>query len=1138
MKIIHATTVALLLTLLLMSVHSARNKARRQNRQKTISTPLPDTRDNGDLHFNDKSKLFPSIGTYYDYIGTLSSVQDLYLVTIVQDYEQIFNYNFHTASPLQYVTQTHDKFVYAEDLQKVYYILTNTNNGYMQSKPTDPCQIYVTNILIWNYCMKNPQAFKTDNDQWTIPHIQLAITTLQHVQLQRSRHNNKNNYTYHHFDAIVSIPDTINKLQNLLTIKTVNQIYTTVGIHWEKSADFHQTQYQEVIEDITAILPSSTMTNTNDTAHTNTRHKRFIPLLIGVASMIGSLVGSYTTYKFRKQVKTAMAYILATNRQTKQDINELNKKYITLTEYSYQGFQQVNEQIEEITRNININYRKLNNQIDMVQSQMKQSTDFNLDLSIHMDMIITAILQAYVDLAKFHDNLFELIKHLRSALVTLSKGYISQELIPPAKLKAILVQVNEDLINKNQLQLLLKLDLNHYYQSKLATAFFINNKLYLHLQIPLELNNLQTFQFYHVSTIHVPANLTRKTKLKFGPYTKLQLPSTYLAINDNQYAEFNYDILNKCDQYGSLYVARQAILQTNIDHTSCLTAIFLPEYNHLITDYCTFQYYRNISVTPSIFESESHFLLANVEPTFSIKCTGQPIDEQMQGHTFSLIAKEDLCTCSLQSLSNFLPSFYTYCNKPEDRKMTLTYVHNFAIASLLPHANSTYLMQPAKLPTDIALTDIATVRYNTSLIYNNPKETAIDLRKWDQLRKRAQQGTVIYEDQQAEIQYDKRIEKWFAQGFTSHAATFIFSILGGLAAIATLFLIYKHTKMNALIGILYSHWQATPTAAQMIQNTDHNHIAPTPQMHLQALTSLFYSSIILMTIFLLKKAISKLCKHRYTIHIEPFLHTKDYSHFKLQLTSTKEQCQIYIASIKANLIEFTIENKLQIQPLTIEGPWNNATLTMPKPITLTQYGTDKALHLPQVLPIPLMKFRTVSKILKGNYTARLLAQQNKFMYCLTPRHAENSLKDLYNKEKTSIKEQTIIHIEESQESQIPQETNNTNQQSIRETIALPTREQSIIPSFAGYHFTSPAAQATMPTTQLKQTTYNLPQSTTNFAANKKVFSPIYAEIATDTMRRKQNRHSTYVPIRRYSCTDDETYSTTYSNGYKSESEWE
>jgi hypothetical protein len=713
------------------------------------------------------------------------------------------------------------------------------------------------------------------------------------------------------------------------------------------------------------------------------RSRRGIPLMAiaGIASLAEKIYSAYTNYKFRKKVSSALKYLKNHQDSMTARLTTLQKSHVLLANFTTGAL--MNMKLDALVRATiqNREIKQIRTSIQSLHELQNAERVVDQDTQMLHSHLILAFMRNSENLDVLSSKMLEIARSYQDALFTLQREYIPRELISPSQLSEILLNTREKLAEKGDYSLLFGQQLHPYYHMKMTNGFFLDNILYITLSLPLKHTNFEVFDFYKVSTFYVPSNLTRRQKLINSTYTRLDTSTSYLAINEGLYAEFEMDFLEQCEVYGGIYISKTALLHTNNKYPSCVSAIFLDEHHTKIFELCKFQLFPHIHLPATVIETEEYYLLINVENKFSVTCKSNMKSSFQKGHTYSVVMKKGMCQCYLQTDVHILLTPNTDCELGTG-DFTVKYVHNFAVASIIHRddddVSPSSLLMLSDTPTPYALPLLDVIEGEEDNVLNLISEAdGIDLDRYYDMLEQQKDGLDIYKTGSAINQDEDDIVAWFDEDEPHYTNIFIFlaSVVSLLTFVAMVALCYKYGNV--------AHAMAYMTTA--LHGTEAVKFVPTIENHLQSITSIAYIGCIVSILYLLRALYKNCVKYReWRINnvSYPWQKTVD---IEIQILSTQGTVNVYLASLKAEILDLYLKEETVVYSAALTGDiWRN-TLKLAKGIDLYAHGSDKPIHLPLVTNVPMLNFYTVRRILSGDYIIRIVATASGRLYCVSNR---------------------------------------------------------------------------------------------------------------------------------------------------------
>ena len=233
---------------------------------------------------------------------------------------------------------------------------------------------------------------------------------------------------------------------------------------------------------------------------------------------------------------------------------------------------------------------------------------------------------------------------------------------------------------------------------------------------------------------------------------------------------------------------------------NCESAIYFDLGADIIKDNCEFQYYFNKTVVkPSVLDGGQEMILANWPNTKYVICNDNlnfPV--KIPSHPYVLLKRSVLCNCSIEAENNFLLESIAACpGKPS--ALTMYYTVNTAFMnyfdSLIENSEidkvDMHISQNWTTKEQVFPISLQTSGFDTNLL-KAPK-TLKDL-----VRQYKQKGHILDKSNKDNNKCS------FFNNIIMYIFLFIAAIISLLATIAIIYLVCKHTKLNALVtGIAF-----------------------------------------------------------------------------------------------------------------------------------------------------------------------------------------------------------------------------------------------------------------------------------------------------------------------------------------------
>ena len=274
---------------------------------------------------------------------------------------------------------------------------------------------------------------------------------------------------------------------------------------------------------------------------------------------------------------------------------------------------------------------------------------------------------------RLYDKLERVLKIFLSAAETLSKGYLPASLFPPSVLCNITSSALKMVQKKNPDYVLTIKHVTEYYDMKMVT-FGVNDGVELVVAFPVFVQDhtRESMTLYELETVKVPIT---DTNLAANSYTEVQTSKPYIAFNNDYYIQLRIPELRMCKQIWHTYYCEELFLVKHKSKHSCESAIYYNLTQEVISRYCTFKYFYNTTIMPSVLDGGPLILLANMLTPKRLICTyASDMARPVPSHDYVLVNRSMLCNCHMESGLTYLLKSIAFC---EDA--TIDYTMHFAL---------------------------------------------------------------------------------------------------------------------------------------------------------------------------------------------------------------------------------------------------------------------------------------------------------------------------------------------------------------------------------------------------------------------------------------------------------------------------
>ena len=233
-------------------------------------------------------------------------------------------------------------------------------------------------------------------------------------------------------------------------------------------------------------------------------------------------------------------------------------------------------------------------------------------------------------------------------------------LFPPTVLHRITSNALQMVQKKNPDYVLTIKHVTEYYDMKMVT-FGINDGEELVVAFPVFVQDhtRESMTLYELETVKVP---TTDTNLAANSYTEVETSKPYIAFNNDCYIQLRIPELHMCKQIWYSYFCEELFLVKHKSKHSCESAIYYNLSKEVINEYCSFKYFYNTTVMPSVLDGGPQILLANILTPKRLICTyASNMAHPVPSHDYVLVNRSILCNCHMESGLIYLLKSIAFC---------------------------------------------------------------------------------------------------------------------------------------------------------------------------------------------------------------------------------------------------------------------------------------------------------------------------------------------------------------------------------------------------------------------------------------------------------------------------------------------
>ena len=185
----------------------------------------------------------------------------------------------------------------------------------------------------------------------------------------------------------------------------------------------------------------------------------------------------------------------------------------------------------------------------------------------------------------------------------------------------------------------------------------------------------ESMTLYELETVKVPIT---DTNLAANSYTEVKTSKPYIAFNNDYYIQ-----LCMCKQIWHSSYCEELFLVKHKSKHSFESAIYYNLPKEVINEYCTFKYFYNTTVMPSVLDGGPQILLANILTPKRLICTyASDMAHPIPSHDYVLVNRSMLCNCHMESGLTYLLKSIAFC-ETASADFTMSFTLNLAFLHMI-----------------------------------------------------------------------------------------------------------------------------------------------------------------------------------------------------------------------------------------------------------------------------------------------------------------------------------------------------------------------------------------------------------------------------------------------------------------------
>ena len=190
----------------------------------------------------------------------------------------------------------------------------------------------------------------------------------------------------------------------------------------------------------------------------------------------------------------------------------------------------------------------------------------------------------------------------------------------------------------------------------------------------------ESMTLYELETVKVPVT---DTNLAANSYTEVETSKPYIAFNNDYYIQLLIPELHMCKQIWHSYYGEELFLVKHKSKHSCESAIYYNLSKEVINEYCSFKYFYNTTIMPSVLDGGPQIFLANILTPKRLICTyTSDMACPVPSHDYVLVNRSILCNCHMESGLTYLLKSIAFC-ETASADYTMSFALNLAFLHMI-----------------------------------------------------------------------------------------------------------------------------------------------------------------------------------------------------------------------------------------------------------------------------------------------------------------------------------------------------------------------------------------------------------------------------------------------------------------------
>ena len=404
----------------------------------------------------------------------------------------------------------------------------------------------------------------------------------------------------------------------------------------------------------------------------------FIPALAGLATIAVESIGSFLQKKCNAALSKGLNTIKSDQSLAWNSIKQLEDNFLLYGKYNLDSLEKIIHTVNHLGERVHRMEELLMGKDHSVATQQFLHANFigRLLFAHKLNIYLTSVQETQL---RLYDELERVLREFLSAVRILGKGYLPASLFPPTILCRITSNALQMVQKKNPDYVLTIKHVTKYYDMKMVT-FGVNDGEDLVVAFPVFVQDhtRESMTLYELETVKVPIT---DTSLAANSYTEVE--TSYIAFNNDYYIQLCIPELRMCKQIWHSYYCEELFLVKHKSKHSCESAIYYNLSKEVINEYCSFKYFYNTTIMPSVLDGGPQILLANILTPKRLICTNaSDMAHPVPSHDYVLVNSSILCNCNMESGLTYLLKSIAFC-ETASADYTMSFALNLAFLHMI-----------------------------------------------------------------------------------------------------------------------------------------------------------------------------------------------------------------------------------------------------------------------------------------------------------------------------------------------------------------------------------------------------------------------------------------------------------------------